>query len=218
MLTLSEENYIKSLFHLQQNTQHGVSTSALAQRLETKPSSATDMLQKLSDKGLVDYIKYKGALLSPEGYQLATHIVRKHRLWEVFLVKTLDFSWDQVHDIAEQLEHIHSPLLVEKLDAFLGHPRRDPHGDPIPDKNGYLPEVQKTLLSEHISGQESILVSVKDASDNFLKYLNQKNISLGAHIKVIALEPFDGSMTVEINDLTHYFSPTITTNLYVQSL
>ena len=104
------------------------------------------------------------------------------------------------------------------LDAFLGHPRRDPHGDPIPDKNGYLPEVKKTLLSEHISGQESILVSVKDASDNFLKYLNQKNISLGAHIKVIALEPFDGSMTVEINDLTHYFSPTITTNLYVQSL
>ena len=107
MLTFSEENYIKSLFHLQQNTQHGVSTSALAQRLETKPSSATDMLQKLSDKGLVDYIKYKGALLSPEGYQLAAHIVRKHRLWEVFLVKTLDFSWDQVHDIAEQLEHIH---------------------------------------------------------------------------------------------------------------
>jgi len=218
MLTSSEENYIKALFYLQQKASKGVSTSALAQRLDTKPSSATDMLQKLSEKGLVDYVKYKGALLSTDGYQLAAHVVRKHRLWEVFLVKTLGFSWDQVHDIAEQLEHVHAPLLVEKLDAFLGHPRRDPHGDPIPDKNGQIHQVEKALLSTQQNDQESILVSIKDANDDFLKYLNQKNISLGAFIKVIALEPFDGSMTVEVNHETHYFSSTITNNLYVQSL
>ena len=139
-MTFSEENYLKTIYHLTIISDSEISTNAIAEKMETKASSVTDMLKKLAEKDLVDYKKYQGVSLTEKGKLSAKMIVRKHRLWEVFLVEKLDFSWDEVHDIAEQLEHIKSEKLINKLDDFLGNPTEDPHGDPIPDKNGKLPK------------------------------------------------------------------------------
>ena len=148
MFTLAEENYLKNIFHLQQLSPQGVSTNAIAEKLETKPSSATDMVQKLAEKEVLTYIKYKGTTLTENGRKIAANIIRKHRLWEVFLVEKLNFQWDEVHEIAEQLEHIHSEDLISRLDKFLEYPSVDPHGDPIPDsskkqKRNCFPNFQK---------------------------------------------------------------------------
>src|SRR5690554_5916872 len=146
MFSDSEENYLKSIFHLQRLSEDGVSTNAIADRMQTKASSVTDMLKKLADKDLVNYIKYQGVTLTNKGKKTAASIIRKHRLWEVFLVEKLDFNWDEVHEIAEQLEHIQSEKLIKKLDAFLGYPKKDPHGDPIPDADGEIISVKKKLF------------------------------------------------------------------------
>src|SRR5690606_25078163 len=146
MLSLSEENYLKSIFHLEQKNPAGVSTNALAEQLETKASSVTDMLKKLSDKKLVIYRKYQGVKLSKSGREIALSVIRKHRLWEVFLVEKLEFNWDEVHEVAEQLEHIRSEKLIRELDRFLDFPKRDPHGDPIPDSKGNLAVSDKVIL------------------------------------------------------------------------
>ena len=217
-MTRAEENYLKALYHLSDHDDKLVSTTALAERLETKPSSATDMLQKLHDKSLVTYTKYKGAKLSEEGRQKASQIVRKHRLWEVFLVDKLDFGWEEVHEIAEQLEHIKSPELVERLDQYLGCPTTDPHGDPIPDQKGQVVTVYKSLLSDQPKESSAILMGIKDSDTNFLTYLSQKNIKLGSCINVLDKEPFDQSMTIEIDGQMHFISKTISTNIYVQAL
>ena len=139
MSTKAEENYLKTIFKLSEKEKDSVSTNAIAEELETKPSSVSDMLKKLSEKKLINYIKYQGVSLTPLGHRLAVHVIRKHRLWEVFLVSHLNFKWDEVHDIAEQLEHIKSKALVNRLDAFLNFPSYDPHGDPIPNQK------QKTI-------------------------------------------------------------------------
>ena len=138
MFTFSEENYLKAIYHLEIDADKGISTNAIAKKLETKASSVTDMVKKLSEKKVVVYKKYQGVTLTDFGKKTAANVVRKHRLWEVFLVEKLDFSWDEVHDVAEQLEHIKSPKLINQLDSFLGFPTHDPHGDPIPDKEGNL--------------------------------------------------------------------------------
>ncbi|MBL6607610.1 MAG: metal-dependent transcriptional regulator [Bacteroidetes bacterium] len=215
-MTRAEENYLKAMYQLSAGKNQRVSTTALAERLETKPSSATDMLQKLHDKSMVKYTRYKGAQLSPEGRHIASQIVRKHRLWEVFLVEKLAFGWDQVHDIAEQLEHIKSPDLVERLDVFLGCPKVDPHGDPIPDDKGNIEQINKILLCEQEPNSRCVLMGIKDTDDAFLKYLSQKNIKLGSLITVLDKEPFDESMTVVIDQKTHFISKIISTNIYVQ--
>ena len=142
-MTFSEENYLKAIYHLTVVSTSGVSTNAISEAMETKASSVTDMLKKLSEKDLVNYKKYQGVSLTEKGKLEAKMIVRKHRLWEVFLVEKLDFSWDEVHDIAEQLEHIKSEKLINKLDDFLGNPTEDPHGDPIPNAQGFLPKMEK---------------------------------------------------------------------------
>jgi DtxR family Mn-dependent transcriptional regulator len=142
-MTISEENYLKVIYHVSLVAPKGVSTNAIAGMLDTKASSVTDMLKKLADKNLVSYQKYQGVTLTDEGLHKAKMIVRKHRLWEVFLVEKLQFSWDEVHEIAEELEHIQSEPLIDKLDAFLGFPSVDPHGDPIPDANGAIKNVDK---------------------------------------------------------------------------
>ena len=147
MFTLSEENYLKAIYHLELESDKGISTNAIAEQLETKASSVSDMIKKLSDKKVVVYIKYKGVNLTNLGRKTAANIVRKHRLWEVFLVEKLNFSWDEVHDVAEQLEHIKSPKLINQIDALLGFPTHDPHGDPIPDKDGNIKIIEKSLLS-----------------------------------------------------------------------
>ena len=217
-MTRAEENYLKALYHLSDHDRELVSTTELADRLDTKPSSATDMLQKLHEKSLVAYTKYKGAKLSTKGRLKASQIVRKHRLWEVFLVDKLDFGWEEVHEIAEQLEHIKSPELVERLDQFLGCPTTDPHGDPIPDQLGHMVAIQKSLLANQAEDSSAILMGIKDSDAEFLTYLSQKNIKLGSCITVLDKEPFDQSMTIEIDGQIHFISKIISNNLYVQTL
>jgi DtxR family Mn-dependent transcriptional regulator len=215
-MTTSEENYLKVIYHLSQVSPKGVNTNAIAGMLETKASSVTDMLKKLSDKDLVSYQKYQGVTLTEKGFLSAKMIVRKHRLWEVFLVDKLQFSWDEVHDIAEELEHIQSMALIDKLDTFLGYPDFDPHGDPIPNRQGEIKKTAKLLLSEAELNKDYYCVGVKDSSSEFLKYLDKQKIALGSVFKVIEKESFDDTLTVEINAQQKTISNKIANNLYVQ--
>ncbi|MEZ4857230.1 MAG: metal-dependent transcriptional regulator [Flavobacteriaceae bacterium] len=216
MLTLAEENYIKNIFHLQQTFPEGVSTNAIAEKLETKPSSATDMVQKLAEKNLLTYVKYKGTTLTENGKNIAANIIRKHRLWEVFLLEKLHFQWDEVHEIAEQLEHIQSEDLINRLDKFLDFPSVDPHGDPIPDKNGNFKKTEKKLLSKLTKGQKGICVGVKESGSDFLKYLDKRNIRIGVELMVLEKDDFDGSMTLQVNNENYFITAKISENLYVQ--
>ena len=215
-MTFSEENYLKTIYHLTTLLDSEVSTNAIAEKMDTKASSVTDMLKKLSDKGLVNYKKYQGVSLTENGRLAAKMIVRKHRLWEVFLVEKLDFSWDEVHDIAEQLEHIQSDKLINKLDDFLGNPTEDPHGDPIPDVHGRIVKIEKQLLSELHENQSGICVGVKDTSSEFLKYLDKQEIALGSKISVITKESFDQSLRIQVGDRELTISHKIAGNLFVQ--
>lgn len=215
-MTHSEENYIKIIFHLRRKGTEEVSTNAIAAQMDTKPSSVTDMVRKLSDKGLLHYKKYQGVRLTALGEQKALAIVRKHRLWEVFLVEKLNFSWDEVHEVAEQLEHINSEKLIDKLDWLLDYPKYDPHGDPIPDKHGVFKEREKKLLSEIAVLTEGICVGVRDSSTAFLKFLDKNDIALGQAIKVLEREAFDGSLLVLIAGREVNISHQIASNLYLK--
>lgn len=215
-MTFSEENYLKTIYHLATISDSEVSTNAIAEMMETKASSVTDMLKKLSEKDLVNYKKYQGVSLTEKGNLTAKMIVRKHRLWEVFLVDKLDFSWDEVHDIAEQLEHIKSEQLINRLDDFLGNPTEDPHGDPIPDANGQIVKTEKQLLSELLENQNGICVGVKDTSSEFLKYLDKQGISLGSKIEIMGKESFDLSLKIRLNSRELTISGKIASNLFVK--
>lgn len=215
-MTFSEENYLKTIYHLTTVLNAEVSTNAIAEKMETKASSVTDMLKKLSEKELVNYKKYQGVSLTENGKLSAKMIVRKHRLWEVFLVEKLEFSWDEVHDIAEQLEHIKSEKLINKLDDFLGNPTEDPHGDPIPDASGKIIKIEKILLSELSENQLGICVGVKDTSSEFLKYLDKQKIALGSKIEFIAKEAFDSSLKIKVNSKEFTISSKIASNLFVK--
>ncbi|RDI56574.1 metal-dependent transcriptional regulator [Flavobacterium glaciei] len=215
-MTFSEENYLKTIYHLTAISDIDVSTNAIAEKMETKASSVTDMLKKLSEKDLVNYIKYQGVSLTDKGKLAAKMIVRKHRLWECFLVEKLDFSWDEVHDIAEQLEHIKSEKLINKLDDFLGNPTEDPHGDPIPDAQGRIIKVEKQLLSEFDKNQIGICVGVKDTSSDFLKYLDKQEIALGSQIEIIEKESFDSSFRIRVGSKELTVSNKIASNIYIK--
>jgi DtxR family Mn-dependent transcriptional regulator len=217
MFTLSEENYLKAIYHLEAFSGKGISTNAIAEKVDAKASSVTDMVKKLADKEVLFYKKYRGVTLSDLGNKIAISVIRKHRLWELFLVEKLNFSWDEVHDVAEQLEHIKSPKLINELDAFLGFPKKDPHGDPIPDKEGKFQKIEKQLLSTLEVNQFGICVGVCDSSSEFLKYLDNNNISLGKKIAVLSKEPFDGSLTILINTKKITISKKISNNIYIQS-
>lgn len=199
-LSTAEENYLKAIFKISEKAKKSASTNAIAKRLSTSAASVTDMLKRLAEKELINYEKYKGVTLKASGIRQATQLIRKHRLWEVFLVKKLRFSWDQVHEIAEQLEHIESEELIMRLDAFLDYPKFDPHGDPIPNADGKFTIRSQTPLSDMHKGQEGMLVGVKDHSSEFLKHLNSLNVKLGTKITVIDSVPYDGSMNVSINN------------------
>ena len=216
MTSLSEENYLKTIFHLQKAFQGGVSTNALAEKLESKASSVTEMLKKLSKKNLVEYRKYQGVKLSSKGKSAALQIIRKHRLWEYFLVEKLNFSWAEVHEVAEQLEHIRSEKLVRELDRFLGFPRKDPHGDPIPDEEGNFTNSEKILLSELEAGETGICIGVKDSSREFLEYLDKNDISLGKKIKVLDREDFDQSLLITMEGQELHISRAISNNLFLK--
>jgi DtxR family transcriptional regulator, Mn-dependent transcriptional regulator len=216
MLSKSEENYLKAIFHLSIKTDKVVSTNAIAKQLETKASSVTDMIKKLSDKELVVYIKYQGVTLTKDGASIAANVIRKHRLWEVLLVEKFNFSWDEVHDVAEQLEHIQSPKLVNEIDSFLGYPKHDPHGDPIPDENGNINFLEKSLLSTIDVGVCVVCIGVKDTSSNFLRYLDKQEIALGKEILVLEKEAFDNSMQIKMGDNKFSISHQIANNIYVK--
>lgn len=215
-MTLSEEDYIKAIYHLSKGESTTVSTNAVAEQMQTKPSSVTDMVKKLSERGYVNYKKYRGVNLTEHGQKIALSIVRKHRLWEVFLVEKLDFSWDEVHDVAEQLEHIKSEQLVDKLDKHLGYPKVDPHGDPIPTKDGKFTKSVKRLLSEATLGSEGICVGVKDSSPAFLKFLDKNKIALGNTFKILEKEEFDGSVLIKTPHGPLRISDQIASNLFLE--
>ena len=215
-MTTSEENYLKVIYHLSNLSPKGVNTNAIAAMLDTKASSVTDMLKKLSEKDLLHYQKYQGVSLTDKGKLNAKIIVRKHRLWEVFLVEKLGFAWDEVHEVAEDLEHIKSEKLINQLDQFLNFPSFDPHGDPIPNAKGEIKKIEKQLVSEIEVGKTITCVGVKDTSVDFLQYLNKQNISLGTKMKVLEKEPFDGTLKIEINKSVLVISDKIATNLYVK--
>ena len=215
-MTYSEENYLKTIYHLTSSSNREVSTNEIAEMIATKASSVTDMLRKLAEKDLLNYKKYQGVSLTEKGKLSAKMIVRKHRLWEVFLVEKLNFSWDEVHDIAEQLEHIKSEQLINKLDDFLGNPTEDPHGDPIPDAYGKIIKTEKLLLSELPQNQTGICVGVKDSSTEYLKYLNKNQIALGTKIEIITKEEFDQSLKIRIENQELIISNKIASNLFVR--
>lgn len=218
MITLSEENYLKAIFHLQLAHPAGASTNALAAEMETKASSVTDMVKKLSEKKLVVYKKYQGAKLSKLGRETAVEIIRKHRLWEVFLVEKLNFNWDEVHEVAEQLEHIKSTKLTNELDKFLGLPKRDPHGDPIPDADGNFRTQNRMILAELRASEKGICVGVKDSSPSFLQYLDKIGISLGKEISVMEKEDYDQSMLISLEERKIRISYMVANNLFIKSL
>ncbi len=215
-MTLSEEDYIKAIYHLGEPENKPVATNAIAEQMDTKPSSVTDMVKKLSEKSLVHYKRYQGVSLSEKGRTIALSIIRKHRLWEVFLVDKLNFSWDEVHEVAEQLEHIKSDALIDKLDAHLGYPKVDPHGDPIPNKDGTFKKSIKKLISELPVLSEGVCVGVNDSSVAFLKFLDKNKIALGDTFKILEREEFDGSVTLNTRAGTIRISEQIASNLYIE--
>jgi DtxR family Mn-dependent transcriptional regulator len=216
MFTLSEENYLKAIYHLEIDADKGISTNSIAKKLETKASSVTDMVRKLSEKKVIVYKKYQGVKLTEFGKKTAANVVRKHRLWEVFLVEKLDFSWDEVHDVAEQLEHIKSPKLINQLDSFLGFPKHDPHGDPIPDKEGNLKTIEKSLLSTLKARESGVCVGVDDSSSEFLRFLDKKGITIGKKITVLEKEDFDDSLSIQMDNKKFSISNKIANNLYMK--
>ena len=215
-MTHSEENYLKAIFHLGRQGTAATTTNAIAEQMETKPSSVTDMVKKLSEKGLVNYRKYQGVSLSESGRTTALAVIRKHRLWELFLVEKLDFSWDEVHELAEQLEHIKSEKLIDQLDRLLEFPKYDPHGDPIPGKNGEFQERNKQLLSKLPVGTKGVCVGVKDSSATFLKFLDKNQIALGNRIEILEKEEFDHSLHLLVNGRELHVSYQIASNLYIK--
>lgn len=219
MHSISEENYLKAIYSLSDHRSVQVSTNAIAERLQTQASSVTDMIKKLADKGLVAYKPYQGVQLSDQGYQYAIMIIRKHRLWETFLVEKLEFGWDQVHDIAEQLEHIQSPELTDRLDHFLGYPEQDPHGDPIPNAKGEFEPNKASRLGEMKVGETVRVVGVKDSSSEFLRHLDQIGIALGTHLEVLDIASFDQSLSLRLDGgSTTHISRQVAQNLYVKRI
>ncbi|PCH91029.1 MAG: iron-dependent repressor [Bacteroidetes bacterium] len=218
MNTLAEENYLKAIYQLSGENNTGVSTNDIAKQIKTKASSVSDMLRKLSNKRLADYEKYKGATLTKSGKKVALKVIRKHRLWELFLVNKLDFKWDEVHEIAEQLEHIVSPEMVNRLDKFLDYPKYDPHGDPIPDKNGNIRVRKEVFLSDLSKNQIARVVGVKDSSASFLQYLESVKLLLGTELVLLNRYKFDNSLSLKLGakkEIT--ISNKVAQNLYVST-
>ncbi len=218
MYSQSEENYLKAIYLLGRKSDKLVNTNLLASRLKTRASSVTDMVKKLKEKALVDYQRYKGASLTIDGQKIALSVVRKHRLWETFLVRKLNFSWDEVHEIAEQLEHIQSPQLVDRLDAFLGHPTQDPHGDPIPDKQGHFPVIKRLPLSSFTVGDKVELVGLIDSSDEVLRYLDNRYFELGDVVLIEQIEDYDQSIQLQKKSVSFSISATAANNLLVKKI
>ena len=214
----SEENYIKTIFHLQRKDGI-VTTNELAQALQTKPASITDMMKKLKAKKLLHYQPYQGFRLSSEGNKVALTIIRRHRLWEYFLAEKLKFTWDEVHEVAEHLEHVSSKKLIDKLDEFLGFPRKDPHGDPIPDANGKIETSKKICLTELPFNTPAIVSGVSDQSSEILELLEHKKITIGVRLEVKKRFEFDESLEIKTGRQPAFsISKQLAENIFVQPL
>lgn len=199
MYTTSEEDHLKAIFKIAEKEKKAVSTNAIAAYLNTAPASVTDMLKKLADKEVIIYQKYKGVTLSAPGSKIAIQLIRKHRLWELFLVEKLGFAWEEVHDIAEQMEHIQSDELISRLDRFLEYPKFDPHGDPIPNADGKFTLRSQWSVAELMTGQTGTIIGVREHDKNFLLYLNDMQIKLGTSIKVLQKNNYDFSVRILID-------------------
>ncbi len=218
-ISSTEENYLKAVYSLSEKISENsyVSTNSIADEMQTKAASVTDMVKRLAEKTMLTYVPYKGVRLSGLGKKIATDLIRKHRLWEVFLVEKLGFTWAEVHPIAEQLEHIKSDELVHRLDAFLEYPEYDPHGDPIPDKEGKFRAKPEILLSDLKISEAGIIVGVKMHSPQFLEYLDSKKLVLGTKVEITEIIEFDQSMIVKLeNESSFNVSSKICKNLYIQ--
>ena len=215
MLSFTEENYLKAIYHLSEGGAKPVLTNELAEAMNTKAASVTDMIKKLSVKDLISYEKYYGVNVTVSGKTEALLVIRKHRLWETFLVEKLAFTWDEVHEVAEQLEHIHSVRLIDKLDEFLGYPKADPHGDPIPDGKGKIKAPPQVPLDHLNEGYQGMILAVKDSDSNLLKYLDKIGAKPGKKIKVTGKEAYDESMEVQIGDKKVFLSKEVSKNILV---
>ena len=214
-VSASKENYIKAIFHLQ-DEEGIVSTNALAKELDTRAASVTDMLKKLKSQKLLLYEKYQGFRLSPEGRKVALQIVRKHRLWELFLVEKLQFGWEEVHEVAEELEHISSKKLIDRLDEFLSFPKSDPHGDPIPDANGRIPVKKLINLLELKLNFPGVVSNISDQSSEMLELLSHKGISLGTRLEIRKRFSFDNSLELKVRSQPAItISENVAKNIYV---
>lgn len=215
-LTIAEENYLKAIYHLSDGGKKSVSTNDISAEINTKPASVSDMLRKLGEKEVIEYRKYYGLQITETGKKLALQTIRKHRLWEVFLVEKLNFAWDEVHEVAEQLEHIQSSLLIQRLDAFLNYPKFDPHGDPIPDEFGDVRSRPRIHLNEMNVDQSGQIVAVKDSSAAFLRYLDKVGAYIGARIKILDKVEFDGSVELLVDQKkTLFMSREVAGNILV---
>jgi DtxR family transcriptional regulator, Mn-dependent transcriptional regulator len=211
----SEENYLKAIYHLQEE-EGTVTTNVLAESLQTKAASVTDMMKKLSSKKLLHYKPYHGFSLSNEGKKIALHVIRRHRLWEYFLSEKLKFAWNEVHQIAEELEHVSSRELTDRLDEYLGFPRFDPHGDPIPDSKGKIRNVSSISLLQLPQHQAAEVCQVTNQSEELLELLHHKNIRIGTRLEVKKYFEFDHSLELKIKGSTVTISEQLAKNIFVK--
>jgi DtxR family Mn-dependent transcriptional regulator len=211
----SEENYLKTIFHLQTKDDN-VSTNELAAKLHTRPASITDMMKKLKNRKLVNYQPYQGFRLTPEGKKVALSIIRRHRLWEYFLAEKLRFKWDEVHEVAEQLEHVSNKKLIDKLDEYLAFPKFDPHGDPIPDTNGKMETGKQINLSELPVNKPAKVCFIANQSELLLEHLNEKKINIGASVVVKRKFSFDDSLEVKSDNKLLTISDQLAKNIFVK--
>ncbi len=213
----TEQNYLKAIFKISEREEKPASTNHISQLMEVSAASVSDMLKRLAKKELIHYEKHRGVVLTDTGRQQAIHLTRKHRLWEVFLVEKLNFSWDEVHEVAEELEHIESAKLIDQLDAFLGFPKFDPHGDPIPDANGQYAFRKQMPMSEMNIGPIGVVVGVKEHSTPFLQYLDKVHLNLGSEFTILERFDYDQSIKIQLtDDSIHLLTQKVAQHIFVQ--
>ncbi|MCU0447366.1 MAG: metal-dependent transcriptional regulator [Microscillaceae bacterium] len=219
-LSLTEEDYLKAIFHLSDpETEGGISTNDIAKKIDISAASVSDMIKKLSQKGLINYVKYQGVTLTESGRKQAIYLVRKHRLWETFLVQKLKFNWDEVHEIAEQLEHIDSQVLITRLDEYLNYPEFDPHGDPIPNEKGEIVKRKRISLKNAPLNEKMQVIAVEETSPLFLKHLDKIKINIGTELLVLEKSDYDESIEIELaGNRVLMISKDVAENLYVSKL
>lgn len=214
----TEQNYLKAIFHLSSGIEM-VTTSAIAGHMHTTSATVTDMLKRLAEKNLIDYERYRGVKMTRKGEKVALNIIRKHRLWEVFLTQILKFSWDEVHDMAEELEHVSSDELINRLENYLGNPVTDPHGDPIPDASGHLQKESLISLSDGVEGNRYSIAGVKDHRKDFLQFCTANKLIPGSRIRIMQHRSFDNSMEIQVGGREKIFiSHESATNLLMRAI